>query len=120
MMTAFDRFFMQMALREAEKAAADGEVPTGCVIVEPAPLTGGGERQHLRVGRRILQHLRLVVRPCENPRRRRIRIKRSLAPVRERRWLHDHAARGYLAVRRRFLGLAERHLHKKSIELAHL
>ena len=30
-----------MALREAEKAAADGEVPTGCVIVEPAPLVGG-------------------------------------------------------------------------------
>ncbi len=25
---------MQMALREAEKAAADGEVPTGCVIIE--------------------------------------------------------------------------------------
>ena len=25
---------MRMALREAEKAAADGEVPTGCVIVE--------------------------------------------------------------------------------------
>ena len=43
MMTAFDRFFMQMALREAEKAAADGEVPTGCVIVEPAPLAEGGE-----------------------------------------------------------------------------
>ena len=43
MMTAFDRFFMQMALREAEKAAADGEVPTGCVIVEPAPLAGGRE-----------------------------------------------------------------------------
>ena len=42
-MTEFDRFFMQMALREAEKAAADGEVPTGCVIVEPAPLAGGGE-----------------------------------------------------------------------------
>ena len=32
----FDEFFMRMALREAEKAAADGEVPTGCVIVEPA------------------------------------------------------------------------------------
>jgi len=32
----FDRFYMRMALREAEKAAADGEVPTGCVIVEPA------------------------------------------------------------------------------------
>ena len=36
MMTRFDRYFMSMALREAEKAAADGEVPTGCVIVEPA------------------------------------------------------------------------------------
>ena len=32
----FDAYFMAMALREAEKAAADGEVPTGCVIVEPA------------------------------------------------------------------------------------
>ena len=32
----FDRHFMLMALREAEKAAADGEVPTGCVIVAPA------------------------------------------------------------------------------------
>ncbi len=31
---SFDEFFMRMALREAEKAAADGEVPTGCVIVE--------------------------------------------------------------------------------------
>lgn len=31
---AFDEFFMRMALREAEKAAADGEVPTGCVVVE--------------------------------------------------------------------------------------
>ena len=39
----FDRFFMRMALREAEKAAADGEVPAGCVIVEPAPLAGGGD-----------------------------------------------------------------------------
>ena len=32
----FDAHFMRMALREAEKAAADGEVPAGCVIVEPA------------------------------------------------------------------------------------
>ena len=31
---AFDEFFMAMALREAQKAAEDGEVPTGCVIVE--------------------------------------------------------------------------------------
>ena len=29
-----DEHFMAMALREAEKAAADGEVPTDCVIVE--------------------------------------------------------------------------------------
>ena len=43
MMSEFDRHFMSMALREAEKAAADGEVPTGCVIVEPAPLEGGKE-----------------------------------------------------------------------------
>ena len=34
MSSDFDTYFMQMALREAEKAAADGEVPTGCVIVE--------------------------------------------------------------------------------------
>ena len=34
MTAAFDEYFMRMALREAEKAAADGEVPTGCVIVE--------------------------------------------------------------------------------------
>jgi len=34
MASAFDEYFMRMALREAEKAAADGEVPTGCVIVE--------------------------------------------------------------------------------------
>lgn len=33
-MTSFDEHFMRMALREAEKAAADGEVPAGCVIVE--------------------------------------------------------------------------------------
>ena len=33
MNAAFDEFFMRMALREAEKAAADGEVPTGCVIL---------------------------------------------------------------------------------------
>ena len=35
-MEQFDAYFMAMALREAEKAAADGEVPTGCVVVEPS------------------------------------------------------------------------------------
>ncbi len=34
----FDEHFMRMALREAEKAADSGEVPTGCVIVAPAVL----------------------------------------------------------------------------------
>ncbi len=37
-MNEFDLFFMRMALREAEKAAADGETPLGCVLVEPAIL----------------------------------------------------------------------------------
>ena len=29
-----DEYYMAIALREAEKAAEDGEVPTGCVIVD--------------------------------------------------------------------------------------
>ena len=41
MMTAFDRFFMQMALREAEKAAADGDRVVWCdfndKFLEPGP-----------------------------------------------------------------------------------
>jgi len=38
----FDRHFMRIALGEAVKAAEEGEVPTGCVIVEPDidPVTG--------------------------------------------------------------------------------
>ena len=45
MRQAFDEYFMDLALREAEKAAADGEVPTGCVIVEEpsAPVTSPHE-----------------------------------------------------------------------------
>ena len=34
----FDEHFMRMALREAEKAGADGEVPLGAVVVAPAVL----------------------------------------------------------------------------------
>jgi tRNA(adenine34) deaminase len=30
----FDEYFMSLALREAQKAAEKGEVPTGCIIVE--------------------------------------------------------------------------------------
>ena len=38
MTPAFDEHFMRMALREAEKAGADGEVPLGAVVVAPAVL----------------------------------------------------------------------------------
>ena len=38
-MTArFDEHFMKMALREAMKAADEGEVPLGCVVVAPSVL----------------------------------------------------------------------------------
>ena len=35
-MSDFDAHFMRMALREAARAAEEGEVPLGCVVVEPA------------------------------------------------------------------------------------
>ena len=38
MTPAFDEHFMRMALREAEKAGEDGEVPLGAVVVAPAVL----------------------------------------------------------------------------------
>ena len=37
-MKAFDEHFMRMALREAQKAADEGEVPLGAVVVAPAVL----------------------------------------------------------------------------------
>lgn len=40
MTSEFDEYFMAMALREAERAAIDGEVPTGCVIVQPSAEAG--------------------------------------------------------------------------------
>ena len=46
---AFDEHFMRMALREAEKAAADGEVPTGCVIVDVAGLEPDAEPTAARI-----------------------------------------------------------------------
>lgn len=45
---SFDLFFMRMALREAEKAASDGEVPTGCVIVEE-PATPDASPSSVRI-----------------------------------------------------------------------
>ena len=38
MTAAFDGHFMKMAIREAQKAADEGEVPLGAVIVAPAVL----------------------------------------------------------------------------------
>ena len=46
---AFDEYFMRMALREAEKAADDGEVPTGCVIVDVAGLEPDAEPTAARI-----------------------------------------------------------------------
>ena len=46
---AFDEYFMRMALREAEKAAADGEVPTGCVIVDAEGLDENAEPTAVRI-----------------------------------------------------------------------
>jgi tRNA(adenine34) deaminase len=37
-----DERFLRMALREAEKSAADGEVPIGCVIVKDGRVVGRG------------------------------------------------------------------------------
>lgn len=34
-------FYMRMALREAERAAQKGEVPTGCLIVDPSSAATG-------------------------------------------------------------------------------
>ena len=46
---AFDEHFMRMALRAAEKAADDGEVPTGCVIVDVAGLEPDAEPTAARI-----------------------------------------------------------------------
>lgn len=40
-----DREFMQEALRLAEQAAADGEVPVGCVIVRNGQIVGRGRNR---------------------------------------------------------------------------
>ena len=46
MTAAFDEFYMRMALREAERAAEEGEVPLGCVIVAPAVLEPAHDGHH--------------------------------------------------------------------------
>jgi tRNA(adenine34) deaminase len=41
--TAFHENYMRMALRQAEQAMEDDEVPTGCVIIGPAAGNGAGK-----------------------------------------------------------------------------
>ena len=40
-----DEFFMEQALRLAEEAAAEGEVPVGCVIVRNGEIVGRGRNR---------------------------------------------------------------------------
>ena len=40
-----DRFFMKEALKLAQEAAADGEVPVGCVIVRNGQIVGRGRNR---------------------------------------------------------------------------
>lgn len=40
-----DEFFMRMALREAERAMEEGEVPVGCVITHDGDLVGKAHNQ---------------------------------------------------------------------------
>ena len=45
MITADDERYMRMALREAEKAFDEGEIPIGCVIVKDGAVIGKGHNQ---------------------------------------------------------------------------
>lgn len=50
-----DRFFMEEALALAREAAAEGEVPVGCVIVRRGEIVGRG-RNRRETGRTALGH----------------------------------------------------------------
>lgn len=50
-----DRFYMEQALELARQAAADGEVPVGCVIVRGDTVVGRG-RNRRETGRTALGH----------------------------------------------------------------
>ena len=50
-----DRFYMEQALDLARQAAADGEVPVGCVIVRGDTVVGRG-RNRRETGRTALGH----------------------------------------------------------------
>ncbi len=40
-----DKYFMELALKEAERAAAQGEVPVGCVMVHEGMVIGKGHNR---------------------------------------------------------------------------
>jgi tRNA(adenine34) deaminase len=40
-----DRYFMELAINEAERAAVEGEVPVGCVIVHEGMVIGKGHNR---------------------------------------------------------------------------
>ena len=47
-MSAQDAEFMQVALREAEVAAAEGEIPVGAVVVSGGEVIGSGQNRTIR------------------------------------------------------------------------
>lgn len=50
-----DKYFMEQALQLAREAAADGEVPVGCVIVRKGEIVGRG-RNRRETGKTALGH----------------------------------------------------------------
>lgn len=62
-----ERIFMEEALRLAAQAAADGEVPVGCVIVRAGEIVGRG-RNRREKGRSALAHAELeaIDEACRN------------------------------------------------------
>ncbi len=53
-----DKLYMQEALRLAEQAASEGEVPVGCVVVRGSEIVGRGRNRRER-GKNALSHAEL-------------------------------------------------------------
>ena len=62
-----DEIFMQQALVLAKEAAAEGEVPVGCVIVRNGQIVGRG-RNRRETGKNALAHAEIeaIAQACEN------------------------------------------------------
>ena len=61
-----DRYYMEQALALAREAAAEGEVPVGCVIVRGDEIVGRG-KNHRETGRTALGHaeIQAISQACE-------------------------------------------------------